>query len=721
MKLDKEFALKHKFWLAFAGSLFFVLVAIFLQFFIVPGTTAEARKKVETEWDTFKKYTDPKNQKFVDVALVKAKKEKAREDEVWRDAYQAQKKLITFPAGLEQEFEFTKGYFALEVTPLGKDATLPPDEPKPAEEANGPTGKFHGVITRTAPESIEVRGRDPKDPKKPAVRVFRHTPYVKVTLPEDRTPKDRSPVFADLDVLKGAAVAVTYQKGMYFNDRLTQAQQTTFANTYETQLKDILKEAQPLNEMGGVLVQFKGWLYDKNKLPLPAQVTGTAGMPGEAGSPGPGAPVPMPMPGPMGEAGGVFGTGANKFFRYVKEWKREGLDISDGVWIAQEDLWIQRELFRLVKKANDYVANFEPVKDAKGKAIPGVFRNPYWQMELSLKDTKVHAKITNLLDRVQRLDPRFMVQVQKDAPLVLLDRFDGEPLQPKGSKKDTFEQTFDLKGGYRPEGLFAVRQVLTWETAAIKRIDQIAIGTAAGDGWAQSHRTSVKLLKPLKELPAAAPDASTTGEMPMGEAPGPGPMGGGLPGGPGGVGGPQRGAILTPNGLVRNRYADVTPQARRVPVGLALIVDQMHVARVQTAFADSPLRFLTTQVLMHRYPTTVRPDSNTTGQFAGGEGYPGPMGSPGPMGFPGPMGSPSGGYPAPPPPGPGGYPMGPGPMGEGTMPGDPYAPGAQATGSDEQESNVALVIYGVGSLYERYPARKNVPAPPTEAPPAATP
>src|SRR5205823_7435653 len=106
----------------------------------------------------------------------------------------------------------------------------------------------------------------------------------------------------------------------------------------------------------------------------------------------------------------------------------------------------------------------------------------------------------------------------------------------------------------------------------------------------------------------------------------------GGPVGPAGTGGAE--GERTPNGLLENRYLEVTPQARRVPVGIALIVDQAHVARVQTAFADSPLRFLITQVLMHRYPKSVRPDVPSQpgaggDQVAGGGGavFPGLFGS----------------------------------------------------------------------------------------------
>jgi hypothetical protein len=79
--------------------------------------------------------------------------------------------------------------------------------------------------------------------------------------------------------------------------------------------------------------------------------------------------------------------------------------------------------------------------------------------------------------------------------------------------------------------------------------------------------------------------------------------------------------------LVSDRYFDVTPQARRVPVAVVLIVDPAHVTRVETAFANSPLRFLINQVLINRYPRSVRPDTSSDTVVAESSGS-GPGGYP---------------------------------------------------------------------------------------------
>jgi hypothetical protein len=154
---------------------------------------------------------------------------------------------------------------------------------------------------------------------------------------------------------------------------------------------------------------------------------------------------------------------------------------------------------------------------------------------------------------------------------------------------------------------------------------------------------------------------------------------------------------LTKHGLMRTRYLDVTAQARRLPVAVSLIVDQDHVDRVQTAFANSKLRFLMTQVILNRYPSSLLPPL-LAAQGGGGVFNPMPMGDGGGIKK---VGS------APPPM----FPMVPpdfikggfGPMGVGMNP-------AATSTSEEMETNVELVLYGIVTLYERYPtANRPVP------------
>src|SRR5207249_422527 len=76
----------------------------------------------------------------------------------------------------------------------------------------------------------------------------------------------------------------------------------------------------------------------------------------------------------------------------------------------------------------------------------------------------------------------------------------------------------------------------------------------------------------------------------------------------GGQGGELPDVLTEKHKLIRNRYLEKSPQSRHVPVAVTLIVDQDHVDRVLTSFTNSKLRFLTSQVLLNRYPLTVAPD-----------------------------------------------------------------------------------------------------------------
>jgi hypothetical protein len=224
----------------------------------------------------------------------------------------------------------------------------------------------------------------------------------------------------------------------------------------------------------------------------------------------------------------------------------------------------------------------------------------------------------------------------------------GEPINPKGYSESERLVTIDLP----PETLqrvriFDVEQVLTWKTAAVRRIDEIGIAD-------HSHRTIVSGLKPLKEAAAA--------QLIPGQPP------------------PPDQALLQSKlseyGLRFDRYSEVTPQARRVPVAVSLIVDQQHINRVLAAFANSNLRLVITQVAQHHFPGSVRPlalDPSIKGPSRGG--FPQPFGPPG-------------------------------------QPGQ--------LGGEEQETNIELVIYGIVSLYERHPPRPIDPedaAPPPPPPP----
>jgi hypothetical protein len=219
-------------------------------------------------------------------------------------------------------------------------------------------------------------------------------------------------------------------------------------------------------------------------------------------------------------------------------------------------------------------------------------------------------------------------------------------------------------------------------------------GAVAGSS-ARSIRTFPSEMVSFFKIKSAAVDpGGGVGGSPMGDMPGM-PMG--VPGGAGGQGAAASKTTLK-NGFDMKRYSELKPQARRVPVAVSLVIDQNHLSRVLTAFSNSKLRFLTTQVLVNRYPKNINPITLTAAQKTSDYGFgASPYGSPPGIGF-----------------GPGKSPFMPGipnmPSYPGSdepgMPGEPYGPmGDSFQSTDSSAAHVEVVIYGVVSLYSRFPAR----------------
>src|SRR5262249_42626151 len=155
------------------------------------------------------------------------------------------------------------------------------------------------------------------------------------------------------------------------------------------------------------------------------------------------------------------------------------------------------------------------------------------------------VKLKNLLDRRQDLDVPFLFKLSEDRSPVRL-KIGGLPRGPKGTPEgkgvagDTFEKVYDQSElTVRPTGVFGVEQVLTWQNAAVRGIDDVSIGTSAPDDFSLSHRMNARTLKPLRpDSPdAAAATAGAPGAPALpGDAP-PGPGERGIPGafGPGGL------------------------------------------------------------------------------------------------------------------------------------------------------------------------------------------
>jgi hypothetical protein len=413
----------------------------------------------------------------------------------------------------------------------------------------------------------------------------------------------------------------------------------------------------------------------------------------------------------------------------IRELKPDKLPTSEECWLAQEELWIKQQLFRAIRDALDASARFEPEKDVK--PLPNtvghyLFRNPNWELDLRIEAGEKKGElfispkslIKNINKHKRRLELRdvYILLRQKlpngDNTVWMWFLIQGKPLTWNQAAEIGSERIRIDDRGFTATAPMEAEQWFKPSTCPIKRIDDIEIGY-------NSDRTSkvADALRPFVKEEAPAGQGAGGGGDARGGAPGGVRMGAGSTppqggntgtGQMGGKGGESAPSELTPSGFKRNRYVQVTPQVRRIPIAVVLTVDQAYMQDIRTAFSNSRLRFQPTQDHWHHDAGGIQSAGTSTdrsrGSGGGGGGSRGMEGSRG--------GSREGGPP------PGGAGMGSGRFGSfnpeamrrggGDMPVGSVPP--SAGGGDAIDSSdpnlVELVIYGVISLYDR----------PTEAP-----
>lgn len=428
---------------------------------------------------------------------------------------------------------------------------------------------------------------------------------------------------------------------------------------------------------------------------------------------------------------------------------------SEQLWLAMEDIWVQRAMLDAVKSVNDQVGAFVLASryDASNAKIPDTlleraFLSRIWYVSLKVAQRPgdnrfvITGTLRNMTDRLQLLGTGNMMVLNvwlSSAPNAqpIPFRIGGEFVAGGATVQIAQSDEHILPAGTPVEELAKVEQAFDTRTVPIRRIDHLALG------YRDSRYAAFPLQIPLfpafkKEADAATATATTTsdaaaGAAPMGGLPG---IGGNKPSGPGpggSGGGTEAAGVLEGGGSVagvldgnRRRYIDVTNQIRRMPVAITIIVDQAYMQDVLMAYANLPMRFQITQYHWQRYRGTLGSGSSGGtggGSAGGGEGEIGgparglegsggikfgsaggpPPGGPGPMGIgPGPGGPIPGGG------GPMGPPAGFGPGGFGGSGG-----GSLTTFSDAQLSAglVELTVYGIVSLYEKYETTGEPPAP----------
>jgi hypothetical protein len=381
-----------------------------------------------------------------------------------------------------------------------------------------------------------------------------------------------------------------------------------------------------------------------------------------------------------------------------------------------------------------------PAKPAAPPSDPNhkIFRNPYWELDLTLARSNrgkysVRGTIQNIGKKKEPLGIDFMVFLDDIGSAGVLLPANMLPLAV--GQKETLPEV-QVSDAATVKGLYGVEQVLTWRTAPVKRVDELALNH-------NSSRTAHKaLIKPrwIKDEAPPTEGQPSGGQDPTGLAPGGDTqqkmrgsgmnmqkmmLGGNM------AGGGQAG--LSKNGLVLNRYTDANDQVRHMPVGMVVIVEEDHIPEFLAAVANSKLRIETQQMHWHHIREKIKPDvKESSGPPAVGKTQPtptagGPTGNkfaPGqtmPQGMYGgnmmdrmrqnmmagsnsvtmPMGGPAGIR----------RQLGGGPLQGGKSPFLGTTTGtnvATMVAQEEEEAEMNLVelaVYGVASLYERYPAK----------------
>jgi hypothetical protein len=516
-----------------------------------------------------------------------------------------------------------------------------------------------------------------------------------------------------------------YKHYPYFGDKIDLSDRNKFASEYDYQLYDVINACQQrLDEKGEGVVQYNGgW----------SAVLGLK---------------PNFVPPPSDE----------------------------DIWLAQEDLWVKRELLAIIREANSYVARFtevvpeaptpppappkkddkatadadkEPEKDAKPAAPPAPpkvvtdpmhrkYRNSFWELDLKLtrNDKGIYSiggTIKNVGKAKQTIDTDFLVYlddtIDSDMPFANIHaaRLPMNVGESFTLKDTTCEQNKSISG------IYAVEQLLTWQTVPVKRIDKIELGYASSRTANRSLKLPIWIPKP--EAPAEGGDAGAGGP----------PEGMGM-----GSGRSRQGVASSTasdqskSGLNKNRYTDANAQVRHMPIAMAVLMDEDHIHDFLGALANSRLKIQTLQIHWNHSRDKIKPsgeedpDTNTNkrsataaqptrptgvnqppmppsgmgtlgrrpdmggmgremGRGMGGGGRQGQMGKlGGGFGFGGGFGGPGGSG-----------------FGKQVTASRAAVPGTSATSASEEDEPMTLVelsVYGLATLYERFPGKPEAPA-----------
>lgn len=313
---------------------------------------------------------------------------------------------------------------------------------------------------------------------------------------------------------------------------------------------------------------------------------------------------------------------------------------SEDVWLALEEVCVQREVLTNIRAANLAVARFEwtdyalgliycgtPPDPKKGELDRRQMRNRWCELDLILakksnNEVAFRGSVKNVSGERQKagqitLDVR--LSGDENAPPVTVTLRPTEITEYiRADQTMTLQETAVSLKGVNEGRLFHVAQTLSRSNVPVKQVTRIALGASG-----VSHRHADKLAalvmssfsqKQFEEpadggakTPAAAPPGGGTGEEIMRRT-----QGGGA-GATAGASGPT-----SPNNFERQRYLQRTDQVRRLPIRIDCLIDQAYLQDLLVALANSRLRLQVTQVEWQRARDVPAYSTTTSGTTASG-------------------------------------------------------------------------------------------------------
>jgi hypothetical protein len=711
MKVDKETLIKQRFWIALGAFGLLWLIAFLVVLFGAGSTVEASRKKVDDVKKEVNNLKDPKNEYFTVPLTGKTKVLTKQKDKVWKKAWDPQSDMMTWPDIPSGPALAREGYFAQDIGLADRQRYLDVyrDQLKPEEEKK----KLQPIDADWEGGLIRIPKFSTKDPSTEELWLTQEDIWVqRELLNVVKAALDSVAKFQDLAVFQPVEIA---EEDKVKDDKAKEEQAKEPAAAAPAPPAPAAtpgaaeeKPAEPKVTVQRLRYRNPLWQLDlvleekdKKEMTLSGKSTITNINPDK--QPLPGLTFRLAQTGPDGQDAVtappvVFAAGDQPVA------PGKSVELKNPVPLA-----------RFVAAAPITVTLVEDKSDPlpQGVVARHRLRSPNWELELLVvQDPKDGRAVLSEKSKVKNVNRTRRPLPLATAAFRLSQGNRSGPKEPLIIPSDPlgWGESTDIRKPY-PVPTFDVslpidvEQVFYWSTSPIKRLEKIALFKDA-----QSHKTSYIPLRQAEQFAKvaaaeaaakeAAGGAGAAGGGPAGGMGGAGMMGPGMQmqGGMagmmgGGAGGPGAGGKFgaggsgdtTPNGLVKDRYIYVSDQVRRMPVALQLIVDQANVEDVLTAVANSRLRIQVTQVQWQQAHDIKPPAGESAapakGQPAGGGGK-GPlsMGSPAPTSG-GPLLTPPGGTPS---------------------------SGANA---DESDPNLLdLAVYGIASLYERYPPKPAAPA-----------